>query len=625
MLLLLLIVLVFILVIVGVYQIMRMAHLTVSQLFDPLRSYLGVSNSRVSNTRNSVVAPPATAQTTDTPPTAEVNKVVSLSLPIRAAFYYPWFPEAWKQSGLDPYTEYTPSLGFYSSSDPEAVSQQINAMLYANIQAGIASWWGPGSPTDQRFPGLLSAATGTDFKWAIYYEGEGQGNPDANSLSADLTYIRDHYSNDPAYLHINDRFVVFVYGSNNDGCDTLDRWQQANTARAYLVVKIFPNYQSCLNQPDSWHQYAPALAENPVGRYSFTISPGLWKAGESPQLTRDPEVWKQSIQDMVASKADFQLIISFNEWGEGSAVESAAEWATPSGYGAYLDALHDIPTDYINHSPTVTAQPGQGDPIILAAGDIAACDSPGDEETAALLKTIPATIIPLGDNAYENGTLADYKNCYDPTWGQFKSRSHPAVGNHDYLTVGAIGYYKYFGAEAGDPTKGYYSYDLGAWHVVVLNSNCADVGGCDPRSPQVAWLKADLAAHQSVLCTLAYFHQPRFSSGLHGNNTRMDTFWQVLYQAGVDVILNGHDHDYERFALQNPDGIADPINGIREFVVGTGGKNLTSITNTPANSEVLNDSTWGVLELILHPSNYEWKFLPVAGETFTDSGSTTCH
>ena len=265
----------------------------------------------------------------------------SLSFPIRAAFYYPWFPEAWTQQGMHPYTNYQPTLSYYDSSDPAIIRQQMSAMLYGNIEAGIASWWGQGSATDNRIPALLSAAAGTTFKWSIYYEPEGVGNPDVSTLMADLIYLRDKYSRDPGYLRIDSRFVVFVYADPGDGCEMVDRWHQANTVNAYIVLKIFPGYRSCANQPDGWHQYNPAKAMDSLGTYSNTISPGFWKAGQNPLLARNLEIWQQDIRKMTASGANFQLITTFNEWGEGTAVESAAEWASASGYGAYLDALHN--------------------------------------------------------------------------------------------------------------------------------------------------------------------------------------------------------------------------------------------------------------------------------------------
>jgi hypothetical protein len=209
-----------------------------------------------------------------------------------------------------------------------------------------------------------------------------------------------------------------------------------------------------------------------------------------------------------------------------------------------------------------------GDPVLAAAGDIGDCTSSNDEATAALLADMPgATVAALGDNAYPDGSAQDYQNCYDPSWGLYKAQTRPTAGNHDYHTAGASGYFNYFGAAAGDPTKGYYSYDLGSWHVVVLNSNCTEIGGCSGKSPQVQWLKSDLSAHPSA-CTLAYWHAPRFSSSQTG--TPLAAFWNTLYKAKAEVVLNSHKHNYERFAEQTPGGVANPA-GIREFVVGTGG------------------------------------------------------
>ncbi len=220
-----------------------------------------------------------------------------------------------------------------------------------------------------------------------------------------------------------------------------------------------------------------------------------------------------------------------------------------------------------SHSETQT------EAILIGAGDIADCsDLAGAEATAKLLEANPGTVMALGDLAYPNGTAEDFK-CYDKTWGRVKDRTRPAVGNHEFHSNGASYYFKYFGAAAGDAKSGYYSYELGSWHIVVLNSECAAVGGCGAGSPEEKWLRADLAAHP-VGCTLAYFHKPRFSSGLnHGNDLEVGAFWQALYDFNAELILNGHDHDYERFAPQNPRGAADPKRGIREFVVGTGGKN----------------------------------------------------
>jgi acid phosphatase type 7 len=267
------------------------------------------------------------------------------------------------------------------------------------------------------------------------------------------------------------------------------------------------------------------------------------------------------------------------------------------------------------------------DPVFVGAGDIASCDDlAGAEATAKLIDQIPGTVFAVGDLAYPDGSDEQFAKCYGPTWGRFKDRTRPAPGNHEYHS-GATGYTRYFGAQAGDPTKEYYSFDLGAWHIISLNSECKEVGGCDASSPQGQWLRQDLAQHPAK-CTLAYFHKPLFSSGkAHGDDPEMKPLWDALYAANADLIINGHDHDYERFAPQDPDGKLDWQRGIREFVVGTGGKNShRSFGKTKPNSEIRGQpDTFGVLKLTLHASGYDWEFVPEAGKTFRDSGSGTCH
>jgi hypothetical protein len=261
------------------------------------------------------------------------------------------------------------------------------------------------------------------------------------------------------------------------------------------------------------------------------------------------------------------------------------------------------------------------DPVLLGAGDIASCESQGDEATAELLDDRRGRVITLGDNAYPDGTLQQFDDCYAPSWGRHMDRTRPAVGNHEYETPGAAGYFGYFGARAGNPAKGYYSYDRGSWHVVVLNSNCWEVS-CAAGSAQESWLEADLAANPSS-CILAYFHHPRFSSS--GNNRSVTPFWRALYQAGAEVVLSGHTHNYERFAPQRPDGTLAPERGIREFVVGTGGASHQPFGTIKPHSRIRNADTYGVLKLTLHSESYEWKFIPQAGKTFTDSGRKACH
>ena len=267
---------------------------------------------------------------------------------------------------------------------------------------------------------------------------------------------------------------------------------------------------------------------------------------------------------------------------------------------------------------------GGASATIVGAGDIADCGQTGDSATALLLDSIAGTVFTVGDNVYENGTTAEYTNCFDPTWGRFKARIRPAPGNHEYQSAGAAGYYAYFGAAAGTAGQGWYSYDVGTWHVIVLNANCSFVS-CAVGSPQEQWLHADLAA-SSAQCTVAMWHQSRFSSGsTHGNDPSTAPFWDDLYAANADLVLSGHDHDYERFAPQTPAGVADPLRGIRAFVVGTGGKSHYAVGTIQPNSQVRNNDTFGVLKLDLHPGSYNWQFVPEAGKTFSDSGSGSCH
>jgi hypothetical protein len=272
---------------------------------------------------------------------------------------------------------------------------------------------------------------------------------------------------------------------------------------------------------------------------------------------------------------------------------------------------------------TATAQSGDT-AVVLAAGDVASCGSSGDEATAKLLAANEGTILPLGDLAYESGTASEFADCYDPSWGPFKARTRPAPGNHDYGTSGAAPYYAYFGANAGESRTGYYSYDLGAWHLIALNSNCSQAGGCGAGSPQEQWLRADLAAHSNS-CTLAYWHHPRFSSGQHGDTPSTQPLWQALYDGGAELVLVGHDHLYERFDPMNGAGQADTAYGLRELVIGTGGRSHYSFNSIKPNSVVRNNDTYGVVRFVLRPDGYDWEFLPEAGKTFTDAGSGSCH
>ncbi len=263
------------------------------------------------------------------------------------------------------------------------------------------------------------------------------------------------------------------------------------------------------------------------------------------------------------------------------------------------------------------------DPVVLAAGDVASCDSTGDSETADLLDGLSGSILAPGDLAYDDGTAQEFADCYGPTWGRHKARTYPAPGNHEYNSTNALGYYNYFGAVAGDPDEGWYSFDLGAWHIVSLNSNCSDIGGCERDSKQGEWLAQDLASHPAA-CTLAFWHHPRFNSGdHHGSQKQMSDFWAILDEHDADVILSGHEHLYERFGLQDADGSAD-ADGIRQFTVGMGGRSHYAFGTPLPQSEARNATAYGVLQLTLHATSYDWEFVPVAGASYSDSGTASC-
>ncbi len=265
-----------------------------------------------------------------------------------------------------------------------------------------------------------------------------------------------------------------------------------------------------------------------------------------------------------------------------------------------------------------------GGTVLVGAGDISECTSSGDSATAKLVESIGGTVFTLGDNAYKDGTAKQFKSCYGPTWGRFRGRTRPAVGNHEYHSKGAAGYWDYFGSRAGPRGKGWYSYNAGDWHVVVLNSNCSKVG-CGKGSEQERWLRADLARHDHK-CTLAYFHHARFSSDReHGTAPEVGPFWEALYDYGADLVLSGHSHNYERFAPQTPWGKADSAHGIRQIVVGTGGAGSYRFAGNKAHSQVRNASTYGVLKLNLQSDSYDWRFIPTAGKSFKDSGRGSCH
>lgn len=281
-----------------------------------------------------------------------------------------------------------------------------------------------------------------------------------------------------------------------------------------------------------------------------------------------------------------------------------------------LDSLASYP-------PVTGLVPGET-VTLSGTGDIARCDGTGDEATAELLDDLPGFVFTAGDNAYESGTAAQFEECYGASWGRHRDRTFPVLGNHDFETAAAAGYFGFFGARGGDPRAGWYSVDLGTWRLIVLASNCREVGGCGPESDQGRWLARELD-RSAERCTVAIFHHPLFSTGEHGPTTAVRPLWDQLAAAGAELVINGHEHSYERFEPLDPDGRSDPERGIRQIVVGTGGTTLRGFDREDPNSAVRDSSTHGVLRLDLDDGRYAWAFVPVAGGTFTDSGSDTCH
>ncbi|MEO6501361.1 MAG: DNRLRE domain-containing protein [Jatrophihabitantaceae bacterium] len=710
--------------------------------------------------------------------------------PVRAAFYYGWFPETehWQ-------SQYTPTAGKYDSSDASVVSTQVRQAKAAGLTAFISSWWGQATSTDKRLPLLLDTAAAQGFKVMPYYEKEGFGNPSAAQLESDLGYLAAKASASPAWQRVGGRPVLFVYNADDFDCDVTARWAAANQGRFYLNMKVMSGYQNCAVQPDAWHQYGPASAIQQVLPWSSNVSPGFWKFDETaPRLSRDLTAFKAALAAQVKSGAQWQLMTSWNEWGEGTGVESTVQFsqaytdamasaynatpvvvpdagatlasaadtyvksnATGANYGVatslqqnatstavavsylrfaeptatvtkatlrlfarssgatrskvfstsaswdertltwanrpalgaqvgltgtlvsgqwteadvtsavrggvrsfgvttgatatrYFDSREaanppqlvleygaptttaptPAPTTSASTStaptpaPTTTAPTTS--PVIAAVGDIA-CAPPytvgsGCQHKAVADKIIADTavskVLALGDIQYEVGALSAFQNSYDKSWAPLKSKTKPVPGNHEYGTPGAAGYFDYFGALAGDRTKGYYSFDVGAWHFVALNSELDIASG----GAQVAWLKADLAAHPNK-CVGAYWHKPRWSSGSHGDHSSMAPFVQALYNAGAELILSGHDHDYERFYPLNPSGVRDDARGIVQIVSGEGGKNHYAITGR-STTAAKDGSSYGYARLTLNPDSADVSFVSAVG-SYTDNAKITCH
>src|SRR5207247_2616980 len=350
---------------------------------------------------------------------------------------------------------------------------------------------------------------------------------------------------------------------------------------------------------------APAPA--PVASVTVTPAPASVPTGQTVQLTA-------TLKDANGNTLTGRTVA----WASNNtAVATVTGSGMVSGVTAGTASIAAT-SETVTGTSALTVTAAAASYVLVGAGDIADCDA---SATAALLDNIPGTVFTAGDNAYPNGSSADYTQCYDPSWGRHKVRTRPSPGNHDHNPSGAAGYYGYVGAQASPAGLGYYSYDVGACHIISLDSHIDMSAG----SAQETWLRADLAA-STKRCTIAYWHHPRFSSGTsHGSTGSTQPVWQALYDAGAEIVISGHDHEYERFAPQAPGAAADPARGIREFIVGTGGAGLYSFATPLPNSEVRDNTSFGVLKLTLSDGSYTWELIPIAGDSFTDSGSGTCH
>lgn len=691
---------------------------------------------------------PVKAQSTSFQPTA----------PYYATFFYEWYtnsttdnswgywadhsntpPNTWFSKYLpDPKPSvFDPSTELYSNNDYSTFKWQVGKMSEARIEVAIASWFGPQTREDVVLNNILNSFMGRsdnpypNLRWAVYYEDEGFSDPAVATIVSDLTYIKNKYAGSPFFQKINGKPVVFVYAGANDIPGTMtQRWNDANAqmgSQFYIVLKVFGGYATDPNQPDNWHQYAPAARSGMFAPYSAFVSPGFYldDGVSAERLARNPAEFESAVQTMVSSSVTWKLIETWNEWGEGSSVEpgeavrfnsqTGRDEPDPNGYAfknLYIDILKRnlpaleggstptiTPTSTPTPTPTITNGP---DPVIVAAGDMVAdlTVSPNSKHKVVsdlVIAQNPTAVLAIGDVQYEYGQWANFMQYYDPTWGRFKNITYPAIGNHEYLdSYGSTqttpdcdvmiqndprsygcGYFDYFNGKnnltgrAGERGKGYYAFNLGAWRIYALNSNCSGAGrpGCTPTSAQYQWFQSDLAANQNY-CSLVFMHHPYLTSDERDHlavppnsydSENLESLLQLFYDAGGDVYLAGHTHMYERYAPYKPGpvvnvpvypfngtqkNVSDPTRddtyGIRQFIVGTGGKNVYAPDNmTPYDqypdpdgnkvetlSEVhSNDTnTFGILKMSLRSDRYDWEFIPTSGSTqFKDQGSSFCH
>jgi hypothetical protein len=432
------------------------------------------------------------------------------------------------------------------------------------------------------------------------------GAPSASAATTTFTPTADTY--------VNSASAGTNYGSNTQlGVDA------SETKRMFLKFDVAGLTEAVTSAKLRLHVDDVAGAESNSGGTYKLMSNTTW-AESGPTWNNQPAIDGTTLGSIgsVARNTWVELDVTGKITGNGTISIGVT---STSNNGADFDSRETgaLSPQLVIETGT-TPPPPPGDPVLVGAGDISNSGS-GDSATAALLDNIPGTVFTAGDNVYDSGTTTEFNTYYDPTWGRHKARTRPAPGNHDYNTAGATGYYGYFGSLAGPSGQGYYSYDLGNWHIVSLNSEVAMSAG----SAQETWLRGNLAASTKP-CTLAYWHQPLFTSGAnHAPNPATRPLFQALYDFNADVVVTGHNHQYERFAPMTPTGALDNTNGIREFVAGMGGASHYSFGTIQPNSQARNSDTYGVLKFTLHSNSYDWQFVPEAGKTYSDSGTTACH
>jgi len=580
------------------------------------------------------------------------NAVEPLTLPVRGAFYYPWFPETWTVAGQP--VHYQPTLGLYDSSSAPVVDNHINALDHAKIDIGIASWWGPGTHAEAvRIPLLLdrTAALGSPLRWAVYYEQEGSADPTVAQIQSDLQYLMSNYAGRPEYARVAGKPVVLVYSANDVSCDVADRWKLASEGRWYVSLKAFSGYQTCVNQPDAWHQYAGSTPSDRQLGHSYTISPGFWKADEvAPRLARDLDRWRQNVRDMVASNEPWQLVVSFNEWGEGTAVESAAEWGS-----SYLDALAD---DGVAPPP-----PPPPTVTFAAAGDHGA-NPRADASLAALDASGADFYLALGDLDYDetisDAAWCDYVTSRLPTLGPAFPFALLA-GNHEEQG-GQNGYVLNHAACLPDrlsstlsptnqyPAEYYFDYPRTAPLVrTIMISAGLTIESIAYRytrgSPSYDWLSAtiDGARASGVPWVVVGVHKACISAGQKTCEIGADLM-NLLVEKKVDLVLQAHDHNYQRskqlgldasscpavpVAAYDPDCVVDDGTdaayakgaGTLFVIAGTFGRDLSAPSPFDAEAPYfarIDGTSWGFVRYTVTANRIDARFVN-SGGAFTDA------